>query len=170
VSYALNRGLQPAVEEKSASHTIYAYSTKGLLHKFNEKPSYKAPTTERYEHPRVVWSNARQGDATDGASDSQGKSAPSFFSYDRVAISTGIHVKRERLLTPFSCQDHNKRRNLMAHWDIPTGTHSKSSGNLFVWNTTDNNLTTSQFKVQVGTYAGGYNVYKKLSTSPLKVF
>lgn len=39
MSYVLNRGLQPAVEERSESHTIYAYSTKGLLHKFNEKPS-----------------------------------------------------------------------------------------------------------------------------------
>jgi hypothetical protein len=47
----------------------------------------------------------------------------------------------------------------MAHWQIPTGTHSKSSGNLFIWNTTDNNLTTSDYKVQVGTYSGGYNIY-----------
>ena len=47
----------------------------------------------------------------------------------------------------------------MAHFNIPSGTHSMSSGNLFIWNTTDNNLTTSYYKFQVGTTPGGYNVY-----------
>lgn len=47
----------------------------------------------------------------------------------------------------------------MAHFDIPNGSHSIRTGSLFVWNTTDGTGTTTQYKFQVGTGPGYYNVY-----------
>lgn len=47
------------------------------------------------------------------------------------------------------------------HFDIPSGSHSRGSGGpfLFVWNTTDGPGTVTQYKFQVGTQPGNYNVY-----------
>jgi hypothetical protein len=47
----------------------------------------------------------------------------------------------------------------MPHFDIPQSTHSRSNGNLFVWNTTDGPGTTTQYKFQIGTQPGWYDVY-----------
>ena len=47
----------------------------------------------------------------------------------------------------------------MPHFIVPNGSHSLSSGNTFKWDTTDGPGTTIQYKFQVGTNSGFYNVY-----------
>lgn len=47
----------------------------------------------------------------------------------------------------------------MAHFDVPSGSHSIGSGSTFRWNTTDGPGTTTHYKFQVGTQPGYYNIY-----------
>jgi hypothetical protein len=47
----------------------------------------------------------------------------------------------------------------MPHFVIPSGSHSRSSGKTFKWDTTDGPGTTGQYKFQIGTGPGYYNIY-----------
>lgn len=48
----------------------------------------------------------------------------------------------------------------MPHFDVPNVSHSRASnGNRFDWNTTDGPGTTTQYKFQIGTESGYYDVY-----------
>ena len=47
----------------------------------------------------------------------------------------------------------------MAHFQVPNGSHSRASGNTFVWDTRDGGIgTITQYKFQVGTGPNFYDI------------
>lgn len=47
----------------------------------------------------------------------------------------------------------------MSYWQIPPPVHPRPSGNLFIWNTSGGPGAVDQFKFQIGTTPGGYNIH-----------
>ncbi len=47
----------------------------------------------------------------------------------------------------------------MPHFTVPNGTHRMSNGNIFTWDTTDGPGTTTEYKFQVGTQSGYYDIF-----------
>jgi hypothetical protein len=47
----------------------------------------------------------------------------------------------------------------MPHFIVPSGSHSMNAGNTFIWDTSDGPGTTIQYKFQVGTQSGWYDIY-----------